>query len=236
MARRIPANRFDDLVRSATQVFIEAGYRRTQMADVAAAVGVAKGTLYGYVEGKEALFLLCLASADAAKPIPLPEPLPLPSPEKGEIARRVREALGSELRMPRFEAAIATASPEDVGDEARGVVGELFDLMYANRFGIKLLDRCMDHPDIQGLWQEQGREDVRAAVADYVRRREDSGHFRCFEDPRLAARFVVETCATWAVHIHWDRAPEQYDPALARANAIEFTVRGLLADANEATA
>ena len=40
---------------------------------------------------------------------------------------------------------------------------------------------------------------------------------------------VIEICTTWAVHIHWDRAPETYDEALARANAIDFAVRGLLA-------
>ena len=55
MARRIPESRFDELVRAATGVFIARGYRLTQMSDVAEAVGVAKGTLYGYVESKDAL-------------------------------------------------------------------------------------------------------------------------------------------------------------------------------------
>ena len=82
---------------------------------------------------------------------------------------------------------------------------------------------------VSDLWQTQGREDVRAAIARYLRHRFESGDFRAFEDPRLAARFVVESCATWAVHIHWDRAPERYGEAEARANAIDFVVRGLLA-------
>ena len=34
---------------AATDVFIERGYRQTQMADVARAMGVAKGTVYLYV-------------------------------------------------------------------------------------------------------------------------------------------------------------------------------------------
>ena len=72
MARRIPENRFDDLVDAATEVFIERGYRLTQMADIARAVGVAKGTLYGYVESKEALFELCLEHADRQSPLELP--------------------------------------------------------------------------------------------------------------------------------------------------------------------
>ena len=38
MARRIPDDRFDQLVDAATEVFIQRGYRLTQMADVAEAV------------------------------------------------------------------------------------------------------------------------------------------------------------------------------------------------------
>ena len=35
MARKIPDDRFEQLIDTATQVFIEQGYRRTQMADIA---------------------------------------------------------------------------------------------------------------------------------------------------------------------------------------------------------
>ena len=68
MARSIPEDRLERLVDVATQVFIEQGYARTQMADVAAALGVAKGTLYGYVESKEALFDVVARYADASQP------------------------------------------------------------------------------------------------------------------------------------------------------------------------
>ncbi|MEL6348325.1 MAG: helix-turn-helix domain-containing protein [Myxococcota bacterium] len=72
MARRIPASRFDELVRAATAVFIARGYRLTQMADIAEAAGVAKGTLYRYVESKDALLEQCLWHADEPGMIPLP--------------------------------------------------------------------------------------------------------------------------------------------------------------------
>ena len=57
MARTIPPDRFQQLVDCATQVFIERGYAHTQMADVAEAMGIGKGTLYLYVESKEALLM-----------------------------------------------------------------------------------------------------------------------------------------------------------------------------------
>ncbi len=47
MPRSIPKDRIPQLLEAGTAVFIAQGYRRTQMEDVAHALGVAKGTLYG---------------------------------------------------------------------------------------------------------------------------------------------------------------------------------------------
>lgn len=233
MARRIPKNRFDELVRAATQVFIERGYRRTQMSDIAEAVGVAKGTLYGYVESKDALLVLCLETSDDPGPIPLPDTLPLASPPIGLIGTRVKQALSLEATQPKLELALSRPTVDDVADEACGVIGELYDLMHSNRHRIKLLDRCMDHPELENLWQTQGREGTRRSLVRYVDHRIATGHFRPVANLRLAARIVLETCATWAVHIHWDRAPEDFDSREARDATIDFLVRGLLAPAQD---
>ena len=56
VTRHDPSTRLRELVRCATAVFIEQGYKGAQMEDVARALGVAKGTPYVYVESKEALF------------------------------------------------------------------------------------------------------------------------------------------------------------------------------------
>ena len=228
MARRIPENRFDELVRAATRVFIERGYRRTQMSDVADAIDVAKGTLYGYVESKDALLLCCLVAADAPGPIELPESLPLRSPAPGQIGLRVKQALAAGAALPTLELALTRASTDDIRGEGLEVFGELYDLMHANRHRIKLLDRCMDHPELVDLWQSEGREQSRRSLARYIAHRVESGHFRPIANLRLTARIVLETCVTWAVHIHWDRAPELFDPDEARETTLDFLVRGLL--------
>jgi len=114
MARRIPKNRFDELVRAATAEFIARGYRLTQMSDVAEAVGVAKGTLYGYVESKDALLWACLRYADEAGPIPLPEPLPIPTLPQGQIGLQVKAALGAELAQPLLFAALERERADDL--------------------------------------------------------------------------------------------------------------------------
>jgi AcrR family transcriptional regulator len=227
MARRIPENRFDELVRAATGVFIARGYRLTQMSDVAEAIGVAKGTLYGYVESKDALLLVCLRYADEAGPIPLPETLPISTLPQGQIGLEVKAALAEELAQPKLSAALERERADDPVEEMAEIIGELYDLMFENRHRIKLLDRCLDHPELENLWQKQGREQARLAIARYIERRIAVGQIRPLQNIRLAARIVIETVATWAVHIHWDNAPESFDPAESRSNAIDFLVRGL---------
>lgn len=49
--------------------------------------GVAKGTLYGYVESKEALFALCIFHADRSGAMERPATLPVPTPKRGSCPR-----------------------------------------------------------------------------------------------------------------------------------------------------
>src|SRR4051812_47540229 len=93
MARTAPPDRFDQLIARATDVFIEHGYRRTQMADVAEAMAVAKGTLYLYVESKEALFDLTCRYADVEPPLDRPAVLPVTTPPPGATLAYVADRL-----------------------------------------------------------------------------------------------------------------------------------------------
>ncbi len=229
MARRIPENRFDELVRCATDVFIARGYRLTQMSDIAREVGVAKGTLYGYVESKESLFVLCLRSADIVEPIDVPEILPVATPAFGETLTWVKARLAEELSWPALLGAIQLDRAPDIRAELALIIGEFYDLLYANKCRIKLLDSSADHAELGRLWQTEGREQPRLAFLRYLESRIASGQIRELPDLPLATRMMIETCTTWAVHIHWDRNPETFDPASARANAIDFLVMGFVA-------
>jgi AcrR family transcriptional regulator len=229
MARRIPESRFDELVDAAAEVFIQRGYQKTQMADVAEAVGVAKGTLYGYVESKEALFALCLRWADRKDPVPKPDVLPVPTPLPGELSARMERQLSRTAVSPLLASALERSRADDPRAELTALIREMYDVMERSRHGIKMLDRASDHPEIGRIWQRAGRADARDALTRYIEKRAAGEQFRPVENPRLAARMVIETCATWAVHIYWDRSPEDYDRVEARENAIDFLVRGLLA-------
>ncbi len=228
MARRIPDHRFDDLLRVATDVFIAQGYHRTQMADVATALGVAKGTLYVYVESKEALFLECLLHANDTDPVVLPDERPVPTPEPGTLPRLVRRAVALRGGLPVLTEALGCPRARDARVELEAVLRELYTATERNHRGIKLLERCGDHPDLGQAWYIGGRKATRDRLTTYIQSRVDVGQFRPVGDPRLAARLVIEVIATWAMHIKWDPSPQQFNPKAAEDNVISFLCRGLL--------
>jgi len=228
MARKTPPDRLSQLVECATQVFIEQGYRRTQMADIAEALGVAKGTLYLYVESKEALFDLVAHCADGVRPLPELSALPLATPAAGATVAYVREVLMANQDIPALTAALRRTRVRDARAELEAIVGELYDTLARHRRGIKLLDRsAVDQPELANLWFEGARGGMRAALAAYLEARIRRGVLRPVPDVAIAARMLLETVVFWAVHRHWDSHPQPVDESLARAAVIQFIVDAL---------
>ena len=228
MPRTIPGDRFHDLVEAATAVFLVQGYRRTQMAEVAERMGVAKGTVYLYAESKEALFDAVLRHADRREPVALPESLPVPTPPPGAMLDRVRKRVTEEASLPALAAALERRRVNDLVGEVRGILHELYALLSQNRIGIKLLDRCSaDYPELGAVWFGMGREGALAPLTRYLEERVRRRRLAPMKDPALTARIVLETVAFWAVHRHWDPSPRTVDDALAEGSVVEFLSRAL---------
>jgi len=227
MARPIPDRRLDDLVHAATDAFIAQGYRRTQMADIAAALGVAKGTLYLYVESKEALFDLVVRSADREGPVERPPQLPVPTPGPGATVEYVAKALSKGQALPALHDALARRRAGSVRLELEAILRELYETLGRNRTGVKLIDRCApDYPDLAALWFARGREFLLALLVQYLDRRKN--HMRPFPDSAIAARMVLETLVVWAVHRHWDPAPQWVDDRLAQDTVVQLLLGALV--------
>lgn len=229
MARSIPPERFPQLIEAATRVFVARGYRQTQMADVAAQLGVAKGTLYGYVESKEALFDAAVRFADGQTPAPLTSTLPLRTPPAGATVAYVRERLTQEARELRVVSALAApASRVPAADELEQIVRDLYRRMARHRIALKLVDRCaVDHPELGAVWFAEGRWGQVALLTAYFERCIAAGRMRPVPNVPLAARMTLETVALWAVHMPWDASPRPYDAAEVEASVVDLLVHAL---------
>lgn len=212
MARVIPADRFSRLIEVATDTFVARGYRLTQMSDVARALGVAKGTLYGYVESKEALFDAAVRFADGHGTEPEPSALPLPTPEQGSTVRYVQSRLLEEVRDLELARVLSDPNPTRAkAGELERIVSDLYRRMFRNRRALKLIDRCaVDHPELASVWFEQGRYDQVALLATYLEKRGKAAQVRAVPNVQLAARMVLETVALWAIHMPWDPSPRPF--------------------------
>jgi AcrR family transcriptional regulator len=231
MPRRSSPTRLADLVAAATRVFIAQGYWRTQMADVAAELGVAKGTVYLSVESKEALFDLVLRYADAGGGVAAPKRLPIRAPRRGATLAYVRDRLTREPLVAEIMALAARRRPGDQRAELETVLGKVYDVLSANRIGIKLVDRCAaDHPGLGDLWFRGGRQGILAALREYFESRARTKGLRHFQDSEVVARIVLETLVFWAVHRHWDPSPMAIEESVARSTAIGFLSAALLAE------
>ena len=232
MARAMPDDRVEQLVDCAAAVFIERGYTLTQMADVAAALGVAKGTLYLYVESKEALFDLVARYADAPRPFGKRPSLPVHTPKPGATLRYVRERIAQSQVPPTLARALAGKRVHDAPAELEAIVRELYDTLAVNRRGIKLLDRsARDYPELAALWFVRGRGGLIALLAQYLGERVRRRAFRSVPDTTVAARLIIETVTFWAVHRHSDLHPQVVDDAVAKDTVVQFIARALIEEA-----
>jgi AcrR family transcriptional regulator len=229
--RAIPDSRFDELLEAATAVFLEQGYRRTQIADVAARMGLAKGSVYTYVESKEALFDCVLRHADRSGRVELPDELPVRTPPRGATLALLEKRLAEEGALPSLTAALARRRVANVRGELEAILGELYDGLARNRFAIRLVERCApDYPELARIWYRAGREGLLSRLEHYLADRAGRGRLRRFESGAVAARIVLETLVFWAVHRHRDPAPQAVDEAAAKRTALAFLTSALVKD------
>jgi hypothetical protein len=100
--------------------------------------------------------------------------------------------------------------------------------MARNRTGVKLLDRCtVEYPELAKIWFAEWRLALLGELGAYLETRRRAGQLRAGLDIAVTARLVLETLVFWAVHRHWDPAPQPLDPAMARQTVIRMLVFAL---------
>ncbi len=228
MARTRPDDRLERLVTAAAEVFTSLGYRRTMMADVAKALGVAPGTLYLYVESKEALFDLVVRHAYPDAPSPRPSPLPVRTPAPGETLKTVANRIAAARPLASLDSALTSRRVVDARGEIAGILRELYRMLSSYRSAIKLIDRCApDFPELAAIWFKQGRGDLMDRLTRYLDLRTRAGHFKPLADTAVAARVLLETVVLFAIHRHWDPAPQAMEDQTVEDTLVRLLVDGL---------
>jgi AcrR family transcriptional regulator len=233
---RLPASqRLASIATAATEAFRRLGYRGTRTADVAARAGMSAGSLFTYVESKEALFHLVFAHGLGLLPEP-PPALPLGTPGPGETLALIERAL-REIPVPRLRAALAGNEPADVAQELREIVEEFYDLTERYWPLLAVIERCAaEVPELEALWFGEARAGIYAELAAYLQRRVATRRLRPMPDALVAARVVTESVAWFAWHRREGRDSALYDDRTARRTVIEFVCAALVPESAQAGA
>jgi len=216
---------------AATEDFRRLGYRGTRTADVAARAGISAGSLFNYVESKEALFHLVFINGLGLLS-ELPPVLPLRTPEPGETYALVARAF-AEAPRSRLQSALATSEPADASQELREIVEELYRLVERNWPLLAVIERCAaELSELDAIWFGEARPAVFDELTEYLERRTASGLLRAMPDGRVAARVVIESVAWFAWHRREGRDASLYDDEAVRRTVIEFICAALVPESS----
>jgi AcrR family transcriptional regulator len=230
MARPRPPDMMDRLLAAATDVFAARGLSGARMSDVADTMGVAHGTVYTYVESKEALFALLVEQGADTGPARIPDELPVPAPDPETLLRRLRARIGEVFTIETLGLAIEIDAPEDGRAEFEAILGELYDKTYETRRQATVLERSAhDLPEFFQVFYLGVRRGLFDQLALYIAKRQASGWMRASLDPEIAARHVAETVTYFARHRLGDPDPPAFEEARSRADVIDLLGAALLA-------
>lgn len=206
----ISGKRLRELVDAALKVFCRQGFERAQVADVAKVMGVAAGTIYLYVEGKEALFDLVIRHTAAEDPEWLDDiEIPVPAPAPGSTVDFLRKIFDRKGQWPLLEAALKAPAAVDIRSELDGVVREQYGLMTRHRAGLVLLMRsALEFPGLAEVFILGLRKRLLDGLGRYLSSRVKAGQIRRLPD-------VGATTAVMTQAIAWANLQRPFDPGLA---------------------
>ena len=159
---RRPDHRPDELLEAALHIFAERGYANTKLEDIAAKVGVTKGTIYHYFATKEELLLRAIEHYHDHAFQPLEEVL---REQRGPVSVTIRRFL-------------------------RRAFGQL-DPARMSVLALLVQGVARDVPHVYDRWLETGPVRGWRILAELIEQGKASGEFRLDVDSEVAARITM---------------------------------------------
>ncbi|MEY9926039.1 AcrR family transcriptional regulator [Catenulispora sp. GP43] len=225
MRGRLPARPLAEVADAAVRVFLDKGFRPAGISDVARELGLSHGAVYTYADSKQALLYLALLRVlDPEAVAKLSTPVVAP-PAEGivEVVKVWAAARGGLDSVSQVLSEAPAESAEQARDELARIVDGLYGFVEDNSVALKLFARCSeDLPEMTQWYYIETRRGLLEVLGRYLRARIDAGVLRPVPDVPVAARFIVETIAWFAMHRHGDPDSAMLSDADCRRSVMDL--------------
>lgn len=207
-------NRMNLIFNAASHLFINKGYDRTQMKDIAKEIGLSTGMLYVYFTGKRDILNFLLKGT--IEPSFVTQDFALP------IRSELFESLDHEI-MEVFEQNTKSfpAHLEDIANyPLEQMLSDAFDVISKYGVGCLLIEKNPDDlRELAGYYKEYRRK-FHDQVLAYITLYMQNGTFRQVEFPQYVTYLIIETVSWWGMHITNDAYETQKDIPLKIAKSV----------------
>ncbi len=207
-------NRMKLIFDAASYLFINKGYSRTQMKDVAKEIGLSTGMLYVYFTGKRDILSFLLKGT--IEPVFVTQEFELP------IRSELFDSLDNEI-MEAFEqnTGAFSAHLDDIANYPLDqMLSEAFDVISKYGIGCLLIEKNPDDLGKLTGYYKQYRQKFYNQVLSYITQYMQNGTFRQVELPQYVAHLIIETLSWWGMHITNDAFETQKDITVETAKSI----------------
>ena len=192
MSRPRDPFKLDQIASAAAWDFATVGFDRARISRIADRARVGPGTLYLYVEDKEALFELALLRS-LESPLVANPALPFRKSPAGARVRLIDDCLHEIAHFPQLWVANQRRSVTDAVEEYDGILLEMTRWLIRYRGAVALAERNRtDRPELGNSFDRVVWGDLHQRLTTYIATRIRTGHLRPAGPPAALARFTID--------------------------------------------
>ncbi|WRS28441.1 helix-turn-helix domain-containing protein [Oscillospiraceae bacterium MB08-C2-2] len=207
-------NRINLIFDAASQLFINKGYARTQMKDIAKEIGLSTGMLYVYFTGKRDLLSFLLKGTMEPEFVTQEFELPIPSALFDSLDDAIMEAFEENTKA--FSSHLNDISNYPLEQ----MLSDAFDVISKYGIGCLLIEKNPDDLGKLTEFYKEYRQKFYHQVLSYITQYMESGTFRPVEYPQHVTRLIIETLSWWGMHIANDAFETQKNLTVETAKSI----------------
>ena len=214
-------NRLQTIYEAACSLFINKGYMRTQMKDIAKEIGLSTGMLYVYFKGKKEILEFILKCTIAPDFIDQEFHYPIDELPFEGLTDEIVVAL-----QENHQTFSEPLSRQAEGYSFEQMLSDAFDTISRYGTGCLVLEKNINDVGKLGGYYLNYRKEFFNHILAYVNLYISNGEVREVKHPELTAQQIIETLSWWGMHVQNDAFEPQKN--IPRALAKEICLDNLI--------